>query len=93
MRITCADGTQHAGIACVVTLPLGVMQHGDVVFEPPLPAYKTRAMERVKMARVEKLVLQYEVRRGGMCMCHVRIVSCAMLMLVFMLDVLVGCTC
>jgi len=43
----------------VVTLPLGVLQAGDVEFAPPLPAYKQQAASRLGMGVLDKLWLRF----------------------------------
>ncbi|MFG2937845.1 flavin monoamine oxidase family protein [Streptomyces sp. NPDC048282] len=44
---------------CVVALPAGVLQHGDVRFAPPLPAAKTEALKAVKYLPVAKILLEF----------------------------------
>lgn len=46
--------------AVVVTLPLGVLQAGDVVFEPPLPPAKQRAIHGLGAGMVNKLILKFD---------------------------------
>jgi monoamine oxidase len=41
------------------TLPLGVLQQGLVQFDPPLPPAKQRAIERIGMGLLNKLVLVF----------------------------------
>jgi monoamine oxidase len=43
----------------VVTLPLGVLQAGDVRFSPSLPGKKRRAIERLGAASVCKVILKF----------------------------------
>jgi polyamine oxidase len=44
----------------IVTLPLGVLQTGDVEFDPPLPAAKLDAIERLGMGTFNKVVLAFD---------------------------------
>ena len=44
----------------VVTLPLGVLKRGDVIFEPPLPETTLRAIEGLKMGMLEKIAVRFE---------------------------------
>jgi monoamine oxidase len=44
----------------VVTLPLGVLQRGAVAFDPPLPARKQAAINRLGMGLMNKLFLRFE---------------------------------
>ena len=45
--------------AVVVTLPLGVLQAGDVVFEPELPRAHRVAIDMLGMGNMEKVVLRF----------------------------------
>jgi monoamine oxidase len=51
------DGTER-GEGVVVAVPLGVLQAGVPVFDPPLPAPHLRALSRLRMGTVEKVVLR-----------------------------------
>ena len=44
----------------VCTLPLGVLKHGNITFEPPLPDWKTGAVKRLGFGILNKVVLVYE---------------------------------
>ena len=44
----------------VVTVPLGVLQAGSPIFEPPLPVSKTHAIGRLGVGLVDKLVLRFD---------------------------------
>jgi polyamine oxidase len=46
----------------VVTLPLGVLKAGTVAFDPPLPADKLGAIERLGSGVYEKIALKFEQR-------------------------------
>lgn len=49
MRVDLADGTTlHADYA-LCTFSLGVLQHDDVQFTPPLPAWKQEAIHSMSM--------------------------------------------
>lgn len=43
----------------LITLPLGVLKHGAVTFDPPLPAAKQRAVERLGVGLLNKLYLRF----------------------------------
>lgn len=45
--------------ACVVTLPLGVLKAGTVLFNPPLPNDKIHAINNLGMGLLNKLVLKF----------------------------------
>jgi monoamine oxidase len=57
--ITTTDGHQYKGRSAVITLPLGVLQAGDVLFEPPLPSAKRSALAGLGMGPVAKLVYRF----------------------------------
>ena len=46
--------------AVIVTLPLGVLKADTVQFEPPLPAARRAAIERLGMGAMTKVVLNYD---------------------------------
>ena len=48
------------GSHVIVTVPLGVLKAQKIAFNPPLPAWKTTAIENVGMGVVEKVVLKFE---------------------------------
>lgn len=53
------DGGEHRADHVVVTLPLGVLQSGDVTFEPPLPEAKQTAIDRLGMGLLDKVYLRF----------------------------------
>ncbi|MGI4855658.1 MAG: flavin monoamine oxidase family protein [Janthinobacterium lividum] len=58
VRVTTDQGDFTAD-AVIVTLPLGVLKHGDVVFDPPLPQAKRDAVRRLGMGVYDKLHLRF----------------------------------
>lgn len=46
--------------AAVISLPLGVLKAGNVSFEPALSNAKSRALERLGVGALEKIVLKFE---------------------------------
>ena len=58
------QGTFQAARLCC-TLPLGVLQHGSVRFEPPLPPAKQQAITRLGMGVLDKLYLRFPRRFWG----------------------------
>jgi monoamine oxidase len=48
------------GSHAIVTVPLGVLQAGKIAFEPPLPASKRLAIERLDMGNLEKVILRFD---------------------------------
>lgn len=57
-EIITAQGTFEAD-RVVITLPLGVLQAGDVTFEPPLPPEKLTAIQALGAGHVDKLILKF----------------------------------
>ena len=53
------DGTAHQFDAVIVTLPLGVLQAGHVLFDPPLPCDKQAAISRLGLGLLNKLYLKF----------------------------------
>lgn len=60
VRVTALNGEEFVGESCIVTLPLGILQNGDVRFEPALPAWKHDAIHNVGFGLVNKVVLRFE---------------------------------
>jgi monoamine oxidase len=52
-----ANGRAARFDAVVVALPLGVLAHGDVEFDPALPAAKLDAIRRINAGHISKIVL------------------------------------
>ncbi|MEM6502073.1 MAG: FAD-dependent oxidoreductase [Cyanobacteria bacterium P01_C01_bin.89] len=44
----------------IVTVPLGVLKAGDIIFNPALPEDKQRAIERLGMGTLDKIYLQFD---------------------------------
>lgn len=57
-----ANGDVIAGTRVVVTLPLGVLQKGEIAFTPALPATKLDAINSLRMAVLDKIGLQFPSR-------------------------------
>jgi len=57
--ITTADGTTFEADRVVVTLPLGVLQSGNVTFTPPLPVEKQTAITSLGAGAVDKIILKF----------------------------------
>ncbi|KAG2450392.1 hypothetical protein HYH02_004895 [Chlamydomonas schloesseri] len=59
VAVLAADGSSYQAAAAVVTLPLGVLKAGDVVFDPPLPPSKQEAIQRLGYGRLNKVALLF----------------------------------
>ncbi|KAH9908910.1 Sec1-like protein [Xylariomycetidae sp. FL2044] len=59
-RVECENGTTIEADYVVSTIPLGVLKHGNVEFDPPLPSSKTDAISRLGFGILNKIILVYE---------------------------------
>jgi len=59
VRVSVGSATFAAEVA-IVTLPLGVLKAGTVAFDPPLPRDKTKAIQRLGMGALTKVVLFFD---------------------------------
>ncbi|XP_038051307.1 polyamine oxidase 1-like [Patiria miniata] len=57
--VTCADGTVFRADAVLLTFSLGVLQSGLVEFTPPLPHWKTTALNHTPMGAFTKIFLKF----------------------------------
>ncbi len=53
-------GARFEGSHVIVTVPLGVLKAGSITFDPPLPAAKQDAIQRIGFGHVEKVALTFE---------------------------------
>jgi monoamine oxidase len=51
--------------AALVTLPLGVLQAGDVIFDDPLPSSKIEAIHALQAGKAFKMVTSFRALHGG----------------------------
>ncbi len=61
-RVDLRGGGSVDASAVVCTVPLGVLQAGRPLFDPVLPAAHRRAIARLGMGRLEKVVLRFPRR-------------------------------
>ncbi|KAI6373949.1 hypothetical protein MCOR25_003336 [Pyricularia grisea] len=59
-KIELEDGTNIDADYVVNTIPLGVLKHGDITFDPPLPSWKSDAIDRLGFGVLNKVVLVYD---------------------------------
>ncbi|KAJ8125888.1 hypothetical protein O1611_g7750 [Lasiodiplodia mahajangana] len=59
-RVECEDGSVIEADYVVSTIPLGVLKHGSVEFQPPLPKEKTDAINRLGFGILNKIILVYD---------------------------------
>ncbi|KAI0817703.1 Sec1-like protein [Xylaria sp. FL0064] len=59
-RIECEDGSVFEADYVVSTIPLGVLKHGNVEFQPALPKAKSEAISRLGFGILNKIILVYD---------------------------------
>jgi lysine-specific histone demethylase 1 len=59
-RIECEDGEIIDADYIISTVPLGVLKQNIIQFEPPLPEWKTGAIQRIGFGILNKVVLVYK---------------------------------
>jgi monoamine oxidase len=60
VTVYCADGSKLSAKQCICTVPLGVLQSGDIVFTPELPISTLNAMQAIGMGTSVKLQLWFK---------------------------------
>lgn len=59
-RIDLENGQSIQADCVVNTIPLGVLKHGNIEFQPPLPPWKTDAIRRLGFGVLNKVILVYK---------------------------------
>ena len=59
-RVECDDGYSVEADYVVSTIPLGVLKHGSVEFDPPLPPWKSDVIGRLGFGILNKVILVYQ---------------------------------
>jgi len=60
VRVKTAQGLELAAKKLIVTVPLGILKKGTMVFDPPLPKEKMEAIGRIGFGSYQKTVLLYD---------------------------------
>ncbi len=60
VQVTTEAGEIYAARACVITLPVAVLQHGGIQFDPPLPTAKQRAIWAFRVEPATKLIYRFK---------------------------------
>ncbi len=60
VRVLTRDGAVYTADRVVITLPLGVLQAGDVSFSPELPPEKQAAIDALHMGPVIKMIYRFD---------------------------------
>ncbi|KAI5298423.1 hypothetical protein KEM55_003414, partial [Ascosphaera atra] len=58
--VLCEDGTVIRADKILVTAPLGVLKNGSIKFNPPLPDWKTDAIQSLGYGNMNKVILVFE---------------------------------
>lgn len=53
--VTTAAGEEMKADAVIVGAPVGVLQRGGITFDPPLPGWKSTAMQNIGMGKLNKV--------------------------------------
>lgn len=62
VRCTDAAGDTHDADRVIVTVPLAILQRGDITFEPPLPTDRQAAIDRATIWSGLKMFIRFEER-------------------------------
>ena len=60
--VTAKDGRVFSGEDVIITLPIAILQANAVEFDPPLPAWKTEAINAIGAGHVTKIALAFSER-------------------------------
>jgi monoamine oxidase len=60
VRVKTAQGLEIRAKKLIVTVPLGILKKGTIVFDPPLPEEKTEAIGRIGFGNYQKTALLYD---------------------------------
>lgn len=58
--VVTTDQGEFEAYYAIVTVPLGVLQHGSITFDPPLPSRKQQAIDRLYMGLLNKVYLRFD---------------------------------
>ncbi|MBV8780907.1 MAG: FAD-dependent oxidoreductase [Phycisphaerae bacterium] len=59
VTIEAAAGQSFTAQRAIITLPIGVLRSGDVMFDPPLPSRMSDAIDAMRMGPVVKVLLRF----------------------------------
>jgi monoamine oxidase len=59
VRLTGPGGDRLAASTVIIAVPLGILQAGRIVFNPPLPPDKAGALARIRVGRATKIILGF----------------------------------
>lgn len=56
----CSAGERFHGGVAILTIPLGVLKDDHITFQPPLPSWKTEAVNALGFGNMNKVVLEFK---------------------------------
>lgn len=59
VAVRCTNGEVFVCEHVVVTVPITILQAGEIAFDPPLPSAKAEAIQRLKMSNALKVVMGF----------------------------------
>lgn len=62
VEVVCEDNQRFSAECVIVTLPLGVLQHGSITFNPELPERTQDAIANLAMGHVVRVTLRFRER-------------------------------
>jgi Flavin containing amine oxidoreductase len=70
VRVTTRDGDAYEADLAIVSVPVGVLKAGGIVFEPALPAWKQEALAQIGMGKLNKARAAYRCEAGSGLLLH-----------------------
>lgn len=56
------NGQWHSADAVILTVPLAILKNNTITFDPPLPSWKTSAIQNIGMGSGLKIILRFQER-------------------------------
>lgn len=60
VEVTTEDGQVYTAKKVIVTVPIGVLKHGDIKFDPPLPAKLQEAIDKYTGGNTGKVYVEFD---------------------------------
>lgn len=61
-KVLLKDGREFSAAKVICAVPVSVLKEGDIVFEPPLPASKRKALDKTRMKPGLKVAMEFKER-------------------------------
>ncbi|XP_072050311.1 uncharacterized protein [Amphiura filiformis] len=62
VRAVTEDGIEYTGNYAIVASSVGVIQNGGIIFDPPLPSWKSEEFCRFQMGTIDPIFLNFETK-------------------------------